>query len=197
MTSKPHLYYMQKLESQRVTEQLENHIDAQVPKLFAMNNKSAKWQIEMSDGTVRFMSNQFTAVDDEFYLVHVDALRFYQYWLNSSIAHVDKHRSINCLVKKLMHTDYKYHRAVIGFSKGSSNPVPVAQVSAENKNGTPYLGFVNGVTRSFWLLANEAKSFPVEVHYERSAKELFNAAGVGESYIRYDKLRALQHTLNL
>lgn len=195
MISKPHFYYLQKLELQRVVDQLDTHIDASVPKLLTMNNDSANWQIELANGNVCYMSNHFTAVDNEFYLVHVDALRFYQYWLSSSIVELDKHRSINCPVKRLMHKDYKYHWAVAGFSKGRSNPVPVAQVYAENNKGAPYLGFVNGVTRSLWLLANEATSFPVEVYGEKPAKNLFNVAGIGNNYIRYDELKLLRDSL--
>ena len=147
MSSKPHFYYMQLLEIKRVEEQLTKHIDPEPPKLITVKNDYAVWEIELQNGQTHYMRNNFTTnIDHEFFVVHVDALRFYDFWLRSSIAKIDTHRSISCPVKKKMGSDYKFKSAANGFSHGRINPVPLAQVSANSE--TPFLGFINGVTRT-------------------------------------------------
>lgn len=57
-----------------------------------------------------------------------------------------------------MPKDYKYYWAVRGFSIGQSNPVPLAR-PISNTNGL--LSFDDGITRTLFLLHNNASSFPV------------------------------------
>lgn len=86
--------------------------------------------------------------------------------------------------------DYKFHYAETAFSGGIDNPVPLAdlQCHLRDKEGTitslseqifsdnyigkriPYCSFTDGITRTLWLLANGAESFPVRTDsysYER------------------------------
>jgi hypothetical protein len=62
----------------------------------------------------------------------------------------------------------KFQLAAAGFSHGLPNPVPLAQVFCEMgsdaKSGERpicYVSFSNGITRTIWLLANGATTFPV------------------------------------
>ena len=43
----------------------------------------------------------------------------------------------------------------------------------------PTVAFVNGVTRTLWVLINHAPYFPVQVYSEREARELVRLAGTG------------------
>jgi len=77
--------------------------------------------------------------------------------------------------------DYKFHCAEKGFSHGRDNPVQLAWCGAhyELDRGLPVLHtcFTDGITRTIWLLANGAESFPVSVSSEESARLLFRGAG--------------------
>ena len=106
--------------------------------------------------------------------------------------------------------DRKFNDAMDGFSKGLSNPVPLAEckcflvekkteiwerkmlvfkkVVAINIDHHPALSFINGVTRTIWLLSHGAKSFPVNcsIHYAPLLQEL---AGLeGSHYMSIDSL---------
>jgi hypothetical protein len=45
---------------------------------------------------------------------------------------------------------------------GKANPVPLAELGSGKQPGCT-ISFTNGITRSIWLLANEARFFPVLV----------------------------------
>ncbi|MDF7788471.1 hypothetical protein P4910_23775 [Pantoea stewartii] len=81
----------------------------------------------------------------------------------------------------LWRNDYKFLRAEKGFLQGIHNPVPLALCDAhyEIEGGLPVLhtGFTDGLTRTIWLLANGAESFPVSVTSEESARLLYRGAG--------------------
>lgn len=190
MISKPHLYYLQKLEELEISRRIKKHIPSNPASLILKNSDRAVWQISLENGQACYMLNNFSCMNHEYYLVHVDALYFYYYWLKASIADTGRHRLINCGLKRTMHLDYKFHHAIDGFKEGVANPVPLAEVTARDEQGTPYLGFINGVTRTFWLLANGALSFPVQVHGASAAQELFNHAGIG-NYMRYDDIKLI------
>jgi len=94
--------------------------------------------------------------------------------------------------------DHKWHHAVDGFRPGRANPVPLATVSlspAFERVRAPFwpphwgrgtvvrdlerlgAGFIDGVTRTIWLLTYGATSFPVLIHVE-AADELHRLAGL-------------------
>jgi hypothetical protein len=76
--------------------------------------------------------------------------------------------------------DRKYASAAKGFSYGFTNPVPLAEVGyaeidllsvsykfwrfgrQEHTERVRFVSFINGVTRTIWLLAHGCKAFPVE-----------------------------------
>lgn len=76
---------------------------------------------------------------------------------------------------------YKFHYAENGFLHGRDNPVPLAWCGAHYvlERGLPVLrtSFTDGITRTIWLLANGAESFPVSVASEKSARLLHRGAG--------------------
>lgn len=185
-----HYGYLKKLEYFKLEAKFSENYTAPVPPVMeSINHNGAIWKIELPNGKSCFMENRFCAINKELYVVHVDAQKFYFYWLISSLYLDDQHRSNHCLLINDMPNDYKFKDAADGFSRGLKNPVPLAFLSARYENGNPYIGFTNGVTRTMWLLANGAKSFPIEVHYEESAKHLHEFAGIGEPPLTYQELK--------
>ncbi len=184
-----HYAHLKKLEIFKLEEKFSNSYKApETPVLTSINHKSAVWEIALANSQTCSMRCDFGAIDQQIYVVMVDALKFYYYWLISSLYEETLRRSNHCVLIKDMPQDYKYKDAADGFANIES-PVPLANISAGYVDDRPCLGFTNGVTRTFWLLANGAKSFPVEVYYEDAAKHLYDFAGIGEPPISYQHLQ--------
>lgn len=184
-----HYAYLKKLEIFKLEAAFNNGYKAPaVPVMKQINHKSAVWEIQLANAKTSLMRCDFGAIDDEIFVVNVDALKFYYFWLVSSLYEEYIHRSNHCLLIKNMPDDYKFKHAVDGFASVHS-PVPLANVSARFVDNRPYIGFTNGVTRTFWLLVNGAKSFPMEVYGEEAAKYLYEFAGIGEPPISYQQLQ--------
>ncbi|MCW8348708.1 hypothetical protein MD535_22220 [Vibrio sp. ZSDZ65] len=75
----------------------------------------------------------------------------------------------------------KFHYAEKGFSFGVENPVPLANMTT-NKD-YPSVGFINGITRTIWLLANGAQYFPAFVFDKEVANKLHRFFGVKGSRV--------------
>lgn len=77
--------------------------------------------------------------------------------------------------------DYKFAEAEDGFSKGRTNPVPLALpgIRPLSEGGPLCVDFTNGITRTMWLLAAGAKAFPVECR-SNTVDELHSLAGIPE-----------------
>jgi hypothetical protein len=69
--------------------------------------------------------------------------------------------------------DSKFQWAADGFAHGAENPVPLARVGLSRRTHG-YVAFTNGITRTLWLLANGAISFPIEC--DASSAEAFSRA---------------------
>lgn len=72
--------------------------------------------------------------------------------------------------------DYKYGEAEKGVIFGKDKPVPLATIAFGKCELGNYVGFINGITRTIWLLANEASKYPV-LCLNSIAKLLFEIAG--------------------
>lgn len=152
-----------------------------VPVLKSINHKGITWGITLANDQACQMHSTFNDIDHEIYVVHVDAQKFYYHWLKSSqFLNQPTRREVNCSLIKDMPKDHKFHRAAAGFANSHFNPVPLAFISPSVQQGHDCIAFNNGVTRTIWLLANGAKSFPIEVHKQQMAQHLFGLAGIGE-----------------
>lgn len=164
------------VELQRLSGVFRDGASAAPPEMLENTGRRAIWSIPLKDGGEAFVSaKKNLGINDEMYVVEVDADRFYYHWLKSTLE-----SGGHCVPLQNMPEDYKYHLAEEGFAQGLKNPVPLAEVTAYELYGQDYVSFSNGITRSFWLLAHGAKSFPVEVHGQESAQRLHRLAGVGE-----------------
>jgi hypothetical protein len=118
--------------------------------------------------------------DADRYVVHVNADAFYLAMLRTvRVLRTSAHGS-TCMARRDMPRDYKYAKAAACFAQSATNPVPLAQpaISLDMK-GNLQVDFNDGITRTYWLLANNCSSFPVEVHGRSQAYLLTRSAGVG------------------
>lgn len=189
-----HYAYLKKLECFAFEQQIKNQSPSTASILTSITANEIVWQIELPDRDPCFMRSKIGGLDDEFYVVHIDAKRFYYYWLLSSVNPSDRNRPNHCVLLKDMPQDYKFNDAVKGFADCVDNPVPLALAFADHAFGNPYIGFTNGVTRTMWLLVQGVTSFPIEVHGADSARQLYELAGIGESPMSYRQLK-IKHNI--
>ena len=104
--------------------------------------------------------------------------------------------------------DRKFTSAAEGFSSGLANPVPLAQVGyaevkqtsvshtflwfgrQEQTRHARSVSFINGITRTIWLLSHGCEAFPVECRMS-SALNLHRAASVAGTQVF--TVRDVQH----
>ncbi len=96
--------------------------------------------------------------------------------------------------------DSNFHHAQDGFDEGESNPVPLSLVTCRLRSqAAPQPGlaesarhlafdFVNGVTRTMWLLANGAQVFPMSCGIAEAPLLYEMAGAAGGGYCRVDEL---------
>lgn len=140
--------------------------------------------------------------DHENAVVEVDAKKFLPLWQKEPNSHTPE----------LLHgdpekwkTDYKFHHAESGFSAGEENPVPLARIGCnthtniipiyrrqllvfkklvgQRKEQFNYVSFSDGITRTIWLMAHGAETFPVECSKEE-APLLKRCAGLPEGQVK-------------
>ncbi|AIJ31174.1 MULTISPECIES: plasmid fertility inhibition factor family protein [Pasteurellaceae] len=133
-------------------------------------------------------------------IVFVQDTKFLAMWKNAPYLQ-DIHLSSGS--EREWRNDNKFHHAERAFRIGRTNPVPLADVSCtEYIKSTPiyeksflwfkklvgyseeqvtWCSFINGITRTIWLLANGVKQFPVYVYNEKNAILLAKHAGISPS----------------
>jgi hypothetical protein len=121
--------------------------------------------------------------DHDRFVVPVNAVAFNRLWLAGGLN--SRERPDGCLLRRDMPADSKYRHAAACFAEGPQSPVPLASVSLEcSRDGTQSVSFGDGVTRTFWLLANNVAAFPVLIAGEAAAKQLAQLAGTDGSTLR-------------
>lgn len=139
-------------------------------------------------------------------IVIVDARRFLELWRNEPFS---IHSEISHGDPDVWPSFRKYPNAEKGFSFGSENPVPLAYVAYGNderiivnykflwfgrrvsRERFDYIGFINGITRTIWLLTQGCSAFPIECEMP-GARELYNVAGYsGTSFYTVGELEKI------
>jgi hypothetical protein len=146
------------------------------------------WRIPIPGQSDAFMSIEAGHADYDRFVVPVHAAAFYRAWLAGGLQ--SSKRWDGCLLPSELATDYKYRHAVAGFAHGEQNPVPLARVGACYHKGTVKIGFTDGITRTFWLLANNVAAFPVMVADLESAEALAKSVGLQSEPLRVSELFA-------
>lgn len=166
------------LELRQLRKVAQSHGRPELPELVKIDPFEAVWRVSIPNHEPRFMSVRSGAVNHEFFVVHLDAERFYHAWFKAS-PRIPRRRCSDCICRFQMSADYKYKWAVDGFSHGVNNPGPLAESGAHvDAGGRLCLGFTNGVTRTYWLLENHCPAFPVKVCGGDSAHLLHQTAGL-------------------
>lgn len=164
------------------------------------------FQVPTQNGDVFMCATRSDYNSEQRAIVVVDAERFLQLWRRPGGSHDDiAHQD-----PATWPSDYKYDRAITGFSRGETDPVPLAlvhcyeeaesfgiyrrrfyffrQVVRTATRMRTTLSFTNGITRTIWLLTEGAKEFPVECDI-KSAALLEALAGVpGCRYQTFEEL---------
>ncbi|WP_201770258.1 plasmid fertility inhibition factor family protein [Basilea psittacipulmonis] len=140
--------------------------------------------------------------DNEHHIVFVKSTKFLKMWQNTQFPQTPELRFGNEMDWR---NDYKFRDAETGFSYGLSNPVPLAQIAYEQyiKQESVYIkpfiwfnklirysqrtetacSFIDGISRTIWLFANEVQPFPVYTYSKENARLLAEYAGIySEAY---------------
>ena len=96
------------------------------------------------------------------FIVLLDTQKFIHAW--SVSADDDRFKGYNTGTPDIWRKDYKFHHAETGFNQGIGNPVPIADsIRATGRYPNCNIYFEDNVTRTIWLLANQAQYFPIAV----------------------------------
>ncbi len=135
------------------------------------------WAVPTARASIVYMAVDRTPYrNDERYVTIVEARAFYALWMST--------RGKQWGFPNLPANEGEFPRIrkwkdqAQCWSHGLPNPVPLAEIGCSVEHGTG-LGFIDGITRTSWLLHNGAAAFPVLSHAERSALELDHYAGAG------------------
>jgi hypothetical protein len=170
--------------------------------------RMAIFSVSLADREPVFMSVAETPYENENRgVVIVDAKKFLKLWRADPYKH---HQDIARGNPHTWRQDRKFKEAAEGFSKGFTNPVPLAWVSyaevkilsvsykflrfgrKEHRRHVRYLSFINGITRTIWLLSHGCEAFPVECRMPE-ARNLHRAASIAGT--RVFTVRDVQHGL--
>lgn len=166
-----------------VDQVLEHRPPIAPPACVAFDATRVLWRIVVPGQPDRYMQI-LRAETQRFHLVMVDGERLYRAWLPTARAVDDGDRFTNCLLRREMAFDYKFEKAASKFDRSHLFPIPPAIGEAcRRRDGATFVNFSDGVTRTFWLLANHAVSFPVLTETAADAEELDRTAGVGVGFI--------------
>lgn len=167
-----------RFELHRLEKAARTHERPELPVLVWIDSSKAVWRLSVPGHGPRFMSVSSGVINQDCFVVHLDAENFYRAWLKASPA-MRSCRSADCICRADMPGDYKFRWAAEGFAQGPSNPVPLAEAGVyRESNGRFHVGFSNGITRTFWLLANRCPAFPVKIYGSDSAKLLHQVVGL-------------------
>lgn len=145
------------------------------PEILLIGSGEIVWRVPLSGGGGVYMIARAPHYGQKF-VTHVHTGAFYREWRRQSLLRPDAQ---GCPRLERMGEDYKYHHAERGFLQGRSNPVPLADVGFMRG-----LSFVDGITRTMWLIRNGAQSFPVATGCEDSCRRLARTLGASTPVIR-------------
>ncbi len=152
------------------------------PRLVRRDRGMVTWELAMpTPAPTVFMRAEGDPSDVDAFVVHVAGDAFYLAMLRAVRVLRTSAHGRSCMARADMHRDYKFHHAVNGFARTNGNPVPLAEpVIGKDRRGQVVVSdFQNGITRTYWLLANGCPAFPVLVQGEAQAELLATQAGVG------------------
>lgn len=137
---------------------------------------NCRFHIPVRNGTVYMRTN--LSNQSNYYIIMADRERFLASWKNQH----DQEPQLTQGGENEWRADYKFQDAEKGFAEGYENPVSLADASCSilKDKGAPIsrVGFTNGITRTIWLLANDAKVFPISTSGREDAELMQRCIGV-------------------
>lgn len=124
------------------------------------------------------------------HIVTVNARRFYAIWLRRALAW-DRQSQAPPLPDKIP-ADRKYRFAQQGFAASAKSPVPLSKVHIFHTKWGDSFSFTDGITRTLWLIANEAPVFPISTESSKDACLISAMAGEGAPIRAVELCRILQ-----
>lgn len=145
--------------------------------IFKIDFNKVVYEIILFDKKVYMEVRKTNYLNDKRFVVIVDSVKFLELWRNEPYP---QDRKLNFGDETIWKNDRKFKDAENGFSFGIGYPVPLANIVCYNneKNNQPYIAINDGITRTIWLLANKAKSFPIECHSIEEAKLVASFASI-------------------
>jgi len=138
--------------------------------------------------------NSTCYLNEERYIVIVKSTKIRELWKNEPNP---LNQDLNLGDNKVWIKDKKYNYASDGFSKGKINPVPLAKIVCnKDKKSQTYISFIDGTTRTMWLLVNGVKYFPIECQTKNEALLLKEEAGYNNIDI-YSTQTLLNYIINI
>ena len=161
------------------------------------NKRSVIFEVGLEDSSMAYLRiDEELCLNEDRKIIVVDAVKFLAMWKAEpeGFNHFLSHGNSDAWIKFR-----KYPDACDGFSKGLTNPVPVARVVCNLYEGVrsvykrnllglrklqyrerytmPHVEIDNGRTRTIWLLNHGAKYFPVECTDSNGAERLLHNCG--------------------
>lgn len=140
------------------------------------------WCLPLPAGGNAYMALTAGRADHDLFVVPVHAAAFHRAWLVRGLQSDDKLNDLTdgCRLRGELTTDRKFKHAAACFAEGERNPVDLPRVgTTKARKGELGVTFTDGITRTFWLLANNVAAFPVVVAGPETAAELAKAVGLG------------------
>ena len=130
-----------------------------------------RFAIPLQDGRIVYMYEDFDSTDLNGFIILLDTQLFIKVWQNlpdtfqtKDFQHSNKSEWVSIENNPNITITNRC------FSHGKDNPVPLAWVSCENFSDGFY--WTNGITRTIWLLSNNAKYIPVFTRTKKTANLL-------------------------
>lgn len=170
------------VEHRRAARRAESLTRPAAPKLVTIGRNQAVWELAVPGVMLPVYMRAERDVDEaESFVVHVAGDLFYLAMLSSVRVLRTSSHGLAHMARSDMPKDYKFHHAVKGFQRTADYPVPLAEpaVGVSPRGAVRITGFSNGITRTYWLLANNCPAFPVLIHGQQEAELLAEQVGMG------------------
>lgn len=154
------------------------------------NTKSVAYKLLNDNSEVYMRIDETNYENENRFIVIIDINSFYKYW----VAQNGGEFTGKVFISDEEHIKRKYDNAMSGFKAGVENPVPAPEVSAhiehikKNKVFSKdilieklKIGFINGITRTQWLINNGYKFCPIETNQDSAylLHKYFGLKGTG------------------
>lgn len=150
------------------------HDNGKSSELIEASPKGAIWNIPVDGPVSAYMKvTRSNYQNGKRFVVVVSAREFYAFWRAVEILKGSQSQLRPPALDDIP-MDRKWKWQAQCWEPGKDNPVPLANIGFHKRHG---IGFVDGITRTLWLLYHRAASFPMEVYGRETADKLHEFFG--------------------